>query len=187
MKKAIAFLVLVIAGSLFAQDTGRPITYTNSITVDLDSSTTVKVRLGFMSSRAGKVGLDTVAIDPADQVQWTGDLAITLGLDSLVVSTEFDSLAGYALELDADGTAAGDSCWFDWENQTCHQDSTIEYTSWVPTSRSETEGPRLKINLTNKLAPCFGVEFGLIQAAADSVGTAQAMYSRATVRTAEVK
>lgn len=167
MKKLL--LALLIPFAVFAQEPSRPQTFHHRITVDFDSTETKTI---FFTLEAGnKWQADTTAINPNNWVQSTGDLEVNFRLDSMAVSTEFDSLTGYFLELNHEGYPKGDTLWIDWENFTVNSDSTIEYISWVPWNRSGTTLGVTKpfsVNLTNKFAPCYGLKAVFTQVSNDS-------------------
>lgn len=189
MKKLLFILLALLVNDLAAQDTGRPMVFANQATITIDSSETVKVWLGLYGIRGSgeKVGFGTSSINPANMVQWTGDLEFNFDIDSSATSIEFDSLAMYVIELNHLGQTKGDTLFADWENNTVSADSTVEYIDWIPYNRTGAAHPLFSINLTGKLAPSFGLEIGFIQAAADSNGTGNGMVSIITLNTSEVK
>lgn len=148
--------------------------FSNATTLTLTNSDTGKVYLGFYGKRSGSevVGFTSTVIDPADIVEWSGDLELNFRADTTTATTEYDSLAMYVISLNHEGRPKVDTLWADWENFTATIDSTVEYTSWVPASSPTYDSrPDFSVNLTGKLEPCFGIEIGFIQRAASHTAT----------------
>lgn len=174
MKQIICYLILFVSVG-FAQD-GKIQRAQSTFSVELDSTETATF---FYKFDDGAPSL--TAVNPEDNIRSDRCLLMYGWIDSAaaVTTTEYDSLAGYAIQLTHDGYLLNDTLFFDFTANGIGD--TLQYLSWTPFSRAGrtigTTATQFYIDFGTEIDNSFGLKIVWTQVAADSNGTGNGVRS----------
>lgn len=166
MLKKLILIILILPCFLFAQE---GIQLNRSVFVYLDSTETGALFIPFFAE-SGNSDPDTSRISFINSsVSGIGKF-VYLDIDSISATAETDSFSAWAYYLGHDGKRISDIIYFDFANH----DTAVaqQWLDFTPFNETGNVTHSAWVDLSS-VAPdaAFGIEIGVEQAAADSVGT----------------